>query len=178
MDLQYSDFQSTLARIEPYVKKTTLLRCKAIEEHLNTPHRVFLKLENEQPTHSFKVRGAFNALLNLSPELREKGVVTRSSGNFAQAVAYAGQRLFIKARIVMPTNAPEVKKQGTQKFNPELIFAGNTPEEGNAVAEQLAATTGATLLSPYNHVDVIKGQGTIALEVYEDLPTVQHFYCP
>ena len=149
IDLQYIDFQSTVARIKPYIKKTTLLRCKALEEHLNTPHRVFLKLENEQPTHSFKVRGAFNALLNLSPDLKEKGVVTRSSGNFAQAIAYAGQLLNIKARIVMPTNAPEVKKMGTQKFNPELIFAGTTPEEGNAVVEQLAAATGATLLSPY-----------------------------
>ncbi len=178
MNFKLCDFQLTLERIKPYVKKTKLLRCEALEKHLGIPHRIFLKLENEQPTNSFKVRGAFNALLSLSPSEKENGIVTRSSGNFAQAVAYAGQLLNIKARIVMPTNAPAIKKLATQKYKPELIFAGITHEEGEQIVEELKNATNALPISPYNHLEVIKGQGTIALEVHELLPTVQHFFCP
>jgi threonine dehydratase len=178
MNLQIQDFESALTRIQPYIKKTALLRCKALEDYIKTPFRVFLKLECEQPTRSFKVRGAFNALLSLTPEEQAKGVVTRSSGNFAQAIAYAGQLLHIKTTIVMPTNAPEVKKIETQKYEPRLIFAGITHEEGNLRVEKIRQETGAVLLSSYNHIDVIKGQGTMALEIYSELPTIRHFFCP
>jgi threonine dehydratase len=178
MDLTLDEFKLVAARIKPYINKTKLVRCEAIETYLNIPQRVFLKLENEQPTRSFKVRGAFNALLSLKPAEKIKGVVTRSSGNFAQAVAYAGQLLNIKAIIIMPTNAPEVKKLATQQYEPELIFAGITHEEGDLVVEKIRQATGANLVSPYNHIDVIKGQSTLALETYEELPTLQHFFCP
>jgi threonine dehydratase len=171
-------FKQILTNIRPYVKKTPLLRCKALEEELHASYRIFLKLENEQPTHSFKVRGAFNALLSLAPQDRGKGVVTRSSGNFAQAIAYAGNLLNVKTRIVMPTNAPKMKKEATQRYGVEVTFAGTTHEEGNAMVEKIKLETGAALLSPYNHLDVMQGQGTIALEIFEELPTVRYFFCP
>lgn len=177
-NLQLDDFRKVLTRIRPYVKKTALWRCEALEKHLQIPHRLFLKLENQQPTNSFKVRGAFNALLNLPKDKAHLGIVTRSSGNFAQAIAYAGQLLHIKTRIVMPTNAPEVKKTATKRYEPELIFAGTTHQEANLCVEKIASETGATILSPYNHGDVIQGQGTISLEVFEELPTIRQFFCP
>src|SRR6201999_2549453 len=105
---------------------------------------IFLKLENEQLTKSFKVRGAFNALLSLTPTEKLKGVVTRSSGNFAQAIAYAGQLLGIKVTIVMPLNAPEIKKIETEKYHPILILAGITHEEGEVVVKKIKLETDAT----------------------------------
>lgn len=171
-------FHSAMASIRPYIKKTSLVRCEELERKLNTPYQIFLKLESEQFTRSFKVRGAFNALLSLTPSEKIKGVVTRSSGNFAQSIAYAGKLLGIKVTIVMPTNAPEIKKIETQKHDPVLIFAGITHEEGDAVVEKIKLETGGIQISPYNHLEVIRGQGTIALEVYEDLPKLQHFFCP
>ncbi len=178
MDLQLNDFKAARSLIKPYIKRTSLKRCKELERFLDASHPIFLKLENEQLTKSFKVRGAFNALLSLTPSEKMKGVVTRSSGNFAQAIAYAGELLGIKVRVVMPTHVPEIKKLETQKYNPELILAGTTHEEGEAVVETLRLETGAIKLSPYNHMDVIKGQGSIALEVYEELPKMRHFFCP
>lgn len=178
MDLRLDDFMHALTSIKPFIKKTSLMRCKPLEEILKTSCRIFLKLENEQPTHSFKVRGAFNALLNLSEKDKVNGVVTRSSGNFAQAIAYAGNQLNIRTQIVMPTNAPEVKKLSTQRFDVELTFAGTTHEEGGVAVEKISLATGATIISPYNHMDVIKGQGTIAIEVVDELPSVRHFVCP
>lgn len=178
MSLVLDDFLKAMTSIKPYVKKTPLVRCKELEKKLNTPHRIYLKLESEQLTKSFKIRGAFNALLSLTPSEIIKGIVTRSSGNFAQAVAYAGKFLGIKATIVMPINAPEIKKLETQKYDPILIFAGFTHEEGNLVVEKIKSETGAVQISPYNHLEVIKGQGTIALEIYEELPEIRHFFCP
>lgn len=178
MELHIDDFRQVLAGIRPYVKKTSLLRCKALESYLKTKCRVFLKLENEQPTGSFKVRGAFNALLNLPAQDKATGVVTRSSGNFAQAIAYAGNLLKIKTRIVMPTNAPEIKKEATRRFDVELTFAGITHQEGDLAVQEIKRATGANIISPYNHPDVIKGQGTISLEVFDELPSIGHFFCP
>lgn len=178
MSILLDHFQIAMASIRPYIKKTSLIRCEELERKLKSPHKIFLKLESEQLTKSFKVRGAFNALLSLTPSEKIKGVITRSSGNFAQSIAYAGKLLGIKVTIVMPTNAPEIKKIETQKHDPVLIFAGITHEEGDAAVEKIKLETGAIQISPYNHLEVIRGQGTIALEIYEDLPKVQHFFCP
>lgn len=176
MSLVLEDFQRVLATIKPYIRKTSLTRCRELEKELNCTYRIFLKLESEQVTKSFKARGAFNALLSLKTP--EKGIVTRSSGNFAQAIAYAGKLLGIKVTVVMPINVPEIKKIETQKHDPTLILAGTTHEEGNLLVEKIKAETGALPLSPFNHIDVIKGQGTIALEVFQELPEVHHFFCP
>ena len=110
MSLLLDDFRMAMASIKPYIKKTSLIRCPELENALNIPHKFFLKLESEQLTKSFKIRGAFNALLALKDSEKTKGIITRSSGNFAQAVAYAGKFLGIKVTVVMPTNAPQIQK--------------------------------------------------------------------
>ena len=121
MCVSLTDIENAQRRIAPYVKRTELRRCPEIEKFIHCSGKVYLKLDNQQETMTFKVRGAFNAMLMLTDDERQKGVVARSSGNFAQAVALAAHVLNIKAKIVMPDNAPEVKKQGTAKYGPDII---------------------------------------------------------
>lgn len=164
--------------ISPYVLKTPVERCPELEALLKTNVRIFFKREDQQVTNTFKSRGAFNALINLIAEKKKCGVVTRSSGNFAQAVACAAERLGIPAVIVMPENAPKIKRDLTESFKPELIICGNSHEEGQAAVEEIKEKRGCVALSPYDHQDVIAGQGTIGLEVYQSLPSVKHYFCP
>lgn len=178
MSLLLDDFRMAMTSIKPYIKKTPLIRCKELEKELNSSHKIFFKLESEQLTKSFKIRGAFNALLALKDSEKRKGIITRSSGNFAQAVAYAGKFLGIKVTVVMPANVPEIKRIETEKHNPVIVLGGISHEEGNLIVEKLKFETGAIPISPYNHLEVIKGQGTVALEIYEELPAIKHFFCP
>ncbi len=127
--------------------------------------------------NSFKVRGAFNVLLRLSPKEKKRGVVTRSAGNFASALAYACQLLHIKATIVMPEKVPKAKLDLVTAFSPTILFAPSRIEEERQV-EKLAQELNLIALSPYNHLDVIAGVGTAALEIFEDLPSIQTFFCP
>lgn len=165
-------------RIQQYLQPTPLIRCEALEKELQFDGKIFLKLENAQPTGSFKVRGAFNVLSQLSQTEREKGVITRSSGNFAQAVAFAAQKLNINATIVMPQNAPKTKIKGTQKYAPQIVFSGNSHEEGEVIVERLASEKGYVRLHPYNNYQTMAGQGTAALEILEECPQLDHFFCP
>jgi len=176
--MEFADIQKAQEKIAPYIRKTPLIRAFALEECLKSKGQIYLKCENLQATSSFKARGAFNALLNLSSEGKKRGVVTRSSGNFAQALAYASSILHIPATIVMPENAPQVKKEKTAQYKPTLLFAGPTQKEEQAEVEKLASSQGLTPLSPHNHYDVIAGQGTIALEILETLPTITQYFCP
>jgi threonine dehydratase len=124
------------------------------------------------------VRGAINALTELSPEERKKGVVARSSGNFAQAVAFIAYKLSIPATLVLPEHIPTIKLQGIQKYHPEIVFAGRTHEEGNRMVEKLVKEKGLVPLHPYNNYRTMAGQGTIGLEILGQLPEIEHFYCP
>ncbi|CUI16140.1 threonine dehydratase [Candidatus Protochlamydia naegleriophila] len=178
MTVNLASIQQAHKRITPYLAHTPLIRFQALEEHLDTPHPIYLKCEHHQPTHTFKVRGAFNALLSLKQEERQKGIVTRSSGNFAQAVAYAAQKLSMHAKIVMPLDAPLIKQERTKQFHPELILFGKTHEEGEEKVEEMKQELGCVALSPYDQKEVIEGQGTAALEIYEALPSIAHFFCP
>lgn len=178
MTLSLLDIQQALLRVHEYLKPTPLLRCEALEKELAFPGKLFLKCEFNQPTGTFKVRGAFNALLQLNPEERKIGVITRSSGNFAQAVAFAAHELAIQATIVMPSNAPKTKIEGTKKFNPIVLFSGNKHEEGELVVDQLVQEQGLIPLHPYNNYRTMAGQGTAALEILQELPEVDYFYCP
>ncbi len=160
--------------IAPYIRKTPLIACPALE---TADRRVFLKCEYLQETHSFKVRGAFNALLHLNEEEKKRGIITRSSGNFAQAISYAGHILKFPVTIVMPENAPHIKKENTARFGPRLYF-----EEGGRAAEEqmvhaLAQKEGLTILSPFDHKHVVEGAGTIALEIAEQLPSLSTYVC-
>lgn len=178
MTLTLFDIQQAHLRIKEYLESTPLVRCEALEKELVFPGKIFLKCEYKQPTGSFKVRGAFNVIMQLTPEERKKGVVTRSSGNFAQAVAFAAQKLDIAATIIMPENAPKIKIEGTKKFNPTIRFSGSKHEEGELIVNQLVAQEGLIPLHPYNNYRTMAGQGTAALEILQDLPDVDHFFCP
>ncbi len=177
-DFTVADVREAYLKILPYIKQTPLLRCPCIEQTLNTSYRIFLKLENTQITKSFKVRGAFHALLCLSNEQKSRGVVTRSTGNFAQAVALAAKTLNIPAIIVMAENVSPLKKELTEQYGQKIVLAGITHKEGNAKVAELAEKYNLCKLSPYDHFDVIVGQGTLALEIFDELPTIEHFFCP
>ena len=132
----------------------------------------FVKPENLQPTGSFKIRGAYNALAQLAPEARQLGVVAHSSGNHGQAVAHAARLLGMRAVIVMPDNAPRVKVDGVRADGAEIVFVGPHNEERVERAHELAHEHGLTLVSSANDERVIAGQGTIGLEIAEQLPDV------
>ena len=139
---------------------------------------IYLKLENQQITKSFKIRGALNKMLHLSAEERKRGVITASAGNHAQAVAIAGENLGIRVKVVVPCTAPEVKIQEIEKHDLELVIFGKIYDEAERKAIELAETEGLTYVSPYNDRYVIAGQGTIGLEVLADLPTLDTILVP
>jgi threonine dehydratase len=140
--------------------------------------RLFLKPENQQPIGAFKLRGAYNKIASLSEADRKKGVITYSSGNHAQGVAYAARALHTKAVIVMPNNAPAIKREATAKFGAEIVLVGPGSEERKLRAEELAARYGYIIVPPYNDEKIIAGQGTIGLEILEDLPEVETILSP
>lgn len=131
-----------------------------------------LKCENLQPVGAFKVRGAYHMVSRLAEDDRRRGVITYSSGNHGQAVAYAARLLGAPAVVVMPTTAPQVKVQGAREFGAELIFEGTTSAERRARAEQEAAARGLTMVPPFDHEWIIAGQGTLGLEILEQCPDV------
>ncbi|MBA3943884.1 MAG: pyridoxal-phosphate dependent enzyme [Herpetosiphonaceae bacterium] len=138
------------------------------------PHELlWLKAENLQPTGAFKLRGAFNKILSLTPDERARGVVAHSSGNHAQAVAYAAQVLGVRAVIVMPQNAPPVKLAMTRSWGAEIVLVGNGSDERAAKSQELAAQHGYTLVPPYADLAIIAGAGTIGLEILEEIPDVE-----
>jgi threonine dehydratase len=129
---------------------------------------VFFKCENLQRAGAFKFRGAYNALSQLSPEERHRGVVAFSSGNHAQAVALAGQLLNIPCVIVMPADAPEVKRAATEGYGAEIVQYDRERDDREAIGRRLSQERGLALIPPYDHADVIAGQGTAARELFED----------
>ena len=138
----------------------------------------FVKCENLQPMGAFKVRGAFNTLAQLSDDARARGVITYSSGNHGQGVAMAAHAMGVKAVIVMPTTAPSVKVDGVRSYGAEVIFEGTTSLDRQRRAEQEAAAHGYTLIPPFDHPWVIAGQGTVGLELVEQLPDLGTVYVP
>lgn len=139
---------------------------------------IYIKAENEQPIGSFKLRGAYNMMAQLSPEALRRGVIAYSSGNHAQGVAYAARALGTKAVIVMPENSPEIKKSATTALGAELVTVGPASAERQAKAEELAAQFGYTIIPPFNDVAIIAGQATCALEIVEQLPGVELVIAP
>ncbi len=139
---------------------------------------VFVKPESLQRTGSFKLRGALNFLASLEPEIRARGVVTHSSGNHAQGVAFAARHFGVPATIVIPEGAPAVKVDGTRALGATIVRCENTQASRNGTAEAVAASTGATLVPPYDHPWIVAGQGTVGLEIVEDLPDVANVLVP
>ncbi|HVZ61641.1 MAG TPA: threonine/serine dehydratase [Terriglobales bacterium] len=140
--------------------------------------RLWLKAESLQPIGSFKLRGAYNKIASLPEEERRRGVITYSSGNHGQGVAYAARALGIRSIVVMPASAPALKIKATQNLGAEVVLVGPTSSERKRCAEALAATNGYIIIPPYDDEQIIAGQGTIGLEILEDLPTVDCVLVP
>jgi threonine dehydratase len=153
-------------RIRPYIHRTAVMRSSGINEMAGCD--IFFKCENFQKIGAFKARGAMNAALCLTPEELKKGLATHSSGNHAQALARAAKLLGVPSFIVMPSNAPEVKKRGVRGFDGEIIECEPTLQAREATLAQVIARTGATEIHPFNNYEVIAGQATAAKELIED----------
>lgn len=167
-----ADIQAAADRIKEAVVRTPL-----IPAHWADPQRpLWIKPENLQAIGAFKIRGAFNAVGSLADADRAQGVVAYSSGNHAQAVAYAAAALGITAHIVMPRETPKVKVQATRGHGAHVLLCG--PGEREKVAAEVLEQTGGVLIPPFDHPDVIAGQGTIGLEIADDLPQVQNVLVP
>ena len=172
-----AELRAAARRLEGVAVRTRLLDAS---DRLGRPGApVFLKLENEQPVGAFKIRGAYNAIAQLPEEVRRRGVVTQSSGNHGQALAYAAKQFGIRAVIVMPESAPKVKIAGVERHGGEVVLAGKArgPEQLQK-AEQLARDEGLTMIPPYEHQDVMTGQGTAGLEILEQCPDVGTILVP
>ncbi len=153
-------------RISPYIHRTPVLTSTLLNQISGA--EIFFKCENFQRMGAFKMRGAANAVLNLPDEKRRKGVVTHSSGNFAQALSLAARSAGVPAYIVMPNSAPEVKKEAVKGYGGKVTESLPTLEEREKAAEKIIGETGATFIHPSNDLDVIYGQGTAALELLQD----------
>lgn len=160
-----NDIRAAAERLAPVVVRTPLISSPVLDEM--TGGRVLLKAENLQRTGSFKIRGAYNTLSQLTPEQAEKGAVAFSSGNHAQAVAAAGTMLGIRTTIVMPEDTPRIKIDNTRRLGGTTVLYDRYKEDREAIAQGIADETGATLVPPYNHENIVAGQGTAGLELME-----------
>jgi len=168
------DINSAQSRLQGVTTRTRLIEFP----HTDDSRRLFLKPENHQPIGAFKLRGAYNKIASLSPEEKKRGVITYSSGNHAQGVAYAARALKVKAIIVMPNNAPAIKREATSALGADIVLVGPSSDERKLKAEELAAQHGYIIVPPYNDEKIIAGQGTIGLEILEDLPEVEAVFAP
>lgn len=166
----------TQNRIKPFIHKTPVLTSQLLNEKAGC--NLFFKCENFQKMGAFKMRGAANAILSLSEEERKRGVVTHSSGNFAQAVSLAAKKSGVKAYIVMPKNAPQVKKDGVRAYGGEIIECESTPQAREATANRIKEEKGASFLHPSNQDEVIYGNATAAMELLEDYPNLDVILTP
>jgi threonine dehydratase len=172
----FQDIQQAQKNIAFYANPTPLTQSKFLSELCRG--KIFLKWENQQLTHSFKIRGVINKLLSLSAEEKAKGVITASAGNHGQAVAYGAQKLGFHAEIVIPTNAPKVKVQGIRQWGAALLLYGDTYGEAEKKAKELAEKEGRLYISPYNDERIVAGHGTIGLEILRDIPEVDAVVVP
>jgi len=163
-------------RVKPYIHRTPVLTSQLLNDISGA--NLFFKCENFQKMGAFKMRGATNAILSLNDDQRKKGVVTHSSGNFAQALSLAAKGLGVKAYIVMPKNAPQVKKNAVIDYNGEIIESDSTPIAREEMAEKVRMELGATFIHPSNDDQVIYGQGTAAMELLEDHPELDYIFSP
>ena len=175
-----SDLKQTLTeahqRIKPFIHKTPVLSSSLINDMVDAD--LVFKCENFQKMGAFKMRGASNAILSLSDEERQRGVVTHSSGNFAQAVSLAAKKLGVKAYIVMPENAPQVKKDAVKTYDGEIIECESTPQAREATANRIRDEKGASFLHPSNQDEVIYGNSTAAIELLEEHPGLDVILTP
>jgi threonine dehydratase len=170
------EFVAARERVSAVVQTTPMEVSRFLSEIAGVP--VFLKAENLQRTGSYKIRGAYNRLSQLTAEERARGVVAASAGNHAQGVALAARELGIAATIYMPTGVALPKLQATRGYGADVVLEGDIFDDTNAAAQAFAASTGATFIPPFDHHDVIAGQGTLGLEILDQLPDVGTIIVP
>lgn len=170
------DIREAALRIKPYIHRTPVLTCESLDRQVAA--QVFLKCENLQKVGAFKFRGATNAVFSLSADEAERGVSTHSSGNHAQALALAAKLRGIPAYIVMPDNAPQVKKDAVAGYGGKITFCKPTLQAREATLESVVEKTGSTVVHPYNDERVIAGQGTATLEFLEEVPELDVIIVP
>jgi threonine dehydratase len=163
----FDDVRAAAERLRGVAHRTPVVTSRTLDERVGA--RVFLKAENLQRMGAFKFRGAYNAVARLDPETRARGVVAFSSGNHAQAVALAAKLHGIPATIVMPEDAPVSKLAATRGYGAKVVLYDRYGEDRHAIGSRIAAEQGATLIPPYDHPDVVAGQGTAALELLEEV---------
>lgn len=172
----YDDVAAAAERIKGYAHKTPVVTSRTVDEEFGA--QVFFKCENLQRMGAFKFRGAFNALSNFSPEQRKAGVVAFSSGNHAQAIALSAKLLGIPAMIVMPHDAPAAKVAATQGYGGSVVIYDRYKEDREQIGRDLAEAHGLTLIPPYDHPDVLCGQGTAAKELFEEVGPLDALFVP
>ncbi len=170
------DIKEAHERIKPFIHQTPVLSSTSINELAGC--EIFFKCENFQKIGAFKARGGMNAVLSLSKAEQEKGITTHSSGNHAQAIALAAKTVGTKAYIVMPSNAPTIKKNGVKALNGEIIECEPTLEARESTVQQVIDRTGATFVHPFNNYDVIAGQATATVELIAEIPNLQVIMAP
>jgi threonine dehydratase len=171
MTLTYDSIKQAAERLRGHIERTPMRRSRTLSDI--TGANVWVKFENLQFTAAYKERGALNKLLQLTPEERKRGVIAASAGNHAQGLAYHGARLGIPVTIVMPRATPFVKVEQTRSHGAEVVIDGETYDDASALATTLSAERGLVFVHPFNDLDVMAGQGTIALEMFEDAPDLE-----
>jgi threo-3-hydroxy-L-aspartate ammonia-lyase len=177
LSVTLDDIRAARERVRPHVHRTPVLTSRLVDERIGA--RVFFKCEIFQKVGAFKARGAFSRLTLLSPEERSRGVVAFSSGNHAQAVALAARELGVRATIVMPTDAPALKITATRGYGAHVVLYDRLGGESREdAARRIVEEEGATLVPPFDDDAVIAGQGTLALELLEDVPDLEVIVTP
>jgi threonine dehydratase len=172
----FEDVAAAAARIEGHAHRTPVLRSRTADEEFGA--EIFFKCENLQRMGAFKFRGAFNALAKFDERQRGAGVVAFSSGNHAQAIALAARILGMPATIVMPHDAPAAKVAATKGYGGQVVIYDRYQDDREQIGRDLAEKHGLTLIPPYDHPDVIAGQGTAAKELYEEVGPLDAFFAP
>jgi threonine ammonia-lyase medium form len=172
----FSDVQSAAERLAGQAHRTPVVTSCTFDQIAGCS--VFFKCENLQRGGAFKFRGAYNALSQLTPEQRQRGVVAFSSGNHAQGLALAAKVLGIPATVVMPSDAPQIKAEATRGYGADIVLYDRLTGDREAIARQLAAERGLTVVPPFDHPHIIAGQGTAALEFFQDVPDLDVLITP
>ena len=174
--LKLEDFKAAKKRVDEVIEETRLIHSEAFSAECGND--VYIKPENLQKTGAFKIRGAYNKIVKLDDDAKKKGLIASSAGNHAQGVAYAAKMLGVKATICMPAHTPLIKVDATKAHGAEVVLHGEVYDEAYAKAVELQKSKGYTFVHPFDDEDVIEGQGTIALEILEELPNTDVILVP
>ena len=175
-ELSLEKFEEASEIVKKVTQETKLIYSEYFSERYG--NKIYFKPENMQRTGAYKVRGAYYKISQLTPEERSRGLITASAGNHAQGVAYAAKLAGVKATVVMPVSTPLIKVNRTKSYGAEVVLYGNVFDEACAHAYELADEHGYTFVHPFNDLEVATGQGSIAMEIIKELPTVDYILVP